>query len=196
MWFFSRPTANAPKTRSKRNSGGAKRPNSARLGLEPLEDRTLLSTGWIATGSGQFLNNLTSIATDSVGDTYVAVMVESTATFGPNITLTGSYFGCVAKLDPNGNWLWATNLGNNAKPENGALAVDNSGNVYVMGQYGRFVDKLSSNGNLIWSIQTGANGYGEGGGLVLDSSGNIYIAGSFANTVSFVRNSTYQQGKL
>ena len=204
MRFFSRPHTNALRTRSKPRSLCTRQPYSALPSLECLEDRSLPSTGWIATGSGQNLNNLTSIATDPAGDTYVAVMAQGNATFGPNITLTGNSngYGCVAKLDPTGNWLWATKLSDSANLGNGTLAVDSSGNVYVAGYFSGtgtfgpttltsaggldiFVSKLGSSGNFIWSMRIGGTGTDESGGLALDGSGNLYVAGSFSNSVSF-----------
>ncbi|HLN29733.1 MAG TPA: SBBP repeat-containing protein [Gemmataceae bacterium] len=174
---------------------------------------TQLATGWIATASGptQGGGGGGMVATDSAGDTYFAVNATGTATFGSNISMTGTNYSCVGELNSSGNWLWVTQLPNNARFYGGALggglAVDSSGDpyngdVYVAGFFAGtatfgstiltsagasniFVSQLNSSGGFNWTIQIGGTGYDLSHGLALDGSGNLYVTGGFQNTVSF-----------
>lgn len=148
------------------------------------------------------------VALDPSGNVYVTGSFAGTAifgaTFGPAITLTSNGFSDVylAKLDGNGNFAWARQMGTNA-PENGneeggtKLAFDPAGNVYTTGLlllsdavrgWTAFVSKHDADGNLQWLKKVGAPTYGNpafGAGLAVDASGNAYLAGNFYGKVDF-----------
>lgn len=136
--------------------------------------------------------------------------------FGGNISfgdkeLNHSYYrkgGVVAKLDLNGNWLWASQAGQfSSSMFPSAITSDNDGNYYITGgfedgliiskdtlkSYGHsksavFVAKLDSDGNWLWAIQSGISSWGEfcgGRDITTDEEGNVYIVGNFYDTISF-----------
>ncbi len=151
----------------------------------------------------------TSIATDSQGNQYVTGYFMGTSTFGSQtLTAGGSTDLFVAKLDPNGNWLWVVQAGG-ANGNGGCwgrgIAVDGAGNAYVTGQFHAtyntpvtfgshtltsahgdiFVAKLDTNGNWLWAVRAGGSGPDEGFGIALDGAGNAYVTGVFAGAANF-----------
>jgi len=106
---------------------------------------------------------------------------------------------------------YATYLGGSMTDYGGALAVDDSGNVYVTGStYSRdfptvnpyqglfegmadvFVTKLSSSGNaLIYSTYLGGNLNDHGYGIAVDGEGNAYVVGS-TGSINFPMKNAYQ----
>ena len=144
------------------------------------------------------------IAIDSSGNSYVTGYFRGTASFG-NTTLTSSGQDdiFVAKLDSNGNWLWAKKAGGTNNDEGRSIAIDSSGNSYVTGyfysvtasfgsitltssgSYDIFVAKLDSSGNWLWVKQAGGNYWDMGYSIAIDSSGNSYVTGYFEGTASF-----------
>ncbi len=139
------------------------------------------------------------IAVDGAGNAYVTGYFQGAATFGSQ-TLTASGKDIfVAKLSPNGNWLWAVKAGGTHDDEGHGIAVDGAGNTYVTGFFngaatfgyftltrgGPFVAKLNPDGTWVWAINTEGTGAGNGTGITLDGAGNIYVTGYFTGTVIF-----------
>lgn len=145
------------------------------------------------------------IATDGNGNSYVAGTFQGLGTFG-NITLTsaGEDDVFIAKLDSNGNFLWAERAGGNSYDGVRAIAVDGSGNAYVTGYYSgtavfgnttlegwgmsgdMFIAKLDMDGNFLWAVGAGsADGDENGNGIALDADANVYVTGSFGGDISF-----------
>jgi hypothetical protein len=139
------------------------------------------------------------LAVDVMGNAYVVGI--SDGTWGSPVSPhNGGYDAFVAKLDPNGNLIWNTFLGNgtgNLGTGAAAVAVDVIGNVYVTGfsnatwgspiqTFGgvndAFAAKLDSSGNLIWSTFLGGGPDDSGTGIAVDGSGSVYIAGYSSGT--------------
>jgi len=122
--------------------------------------------------------------------------------------LNGDVF--VSKLDNNGNFIWAKNLGGINHDDAKAIAVDGVGNVYITGifqgtadfdpsanvanlvngspgtYYDIFVCKLDTNANYMWAKSFGSTNKDDYGfGIAVDSSGNVYSTGTFQATVDF-----------
>ena len=145
-----------------------------------------------------------SIATDSFGNSYITGYFSSApASFGTiNLTSSGSADIFVAKLDSNGNWLWAKQAGGIYDDEGRGIAIDSYGNSYVTGAFARtvsfgtttltssgyvdiFVAKLDSDGNWLWAKQAGGTGFDFGYGIATKSSGYSHVTGKFQGTASF-----------
>jgi len=158
---------------------------------------------WAQKAGGTDWDKGISIATDFSGNSYVTGFFKGIASFG-NITLESSGYNdiFVAKLDSNGNWLWAKKTGGTDWDEGHDIAVDSSGNSYVTGYFAEFasfgnitisssgnadifVAKLDSSGNWLWAKQAGGTGTDYGHGITIDSSGNSYVTGCFSGTASF-----------
>jgi hypothetical protein len=152
-----------------------------------------------------------SIALDTSGNVYTLGYFEGTVDFDPgvgtaNLTSAGSYDIFVQKLDPNGNFLWAKQLGGINYDQGLSIVTDVSNNVYTTGMfsgtadfdpgagtanltsagdYDIFIQKLDANGDFIWVKQMGGTGWDTGNSIAVDTSGNVYTTGYFYGTADF-----------
>ena len=158
---------------------------------------------WAARTTGAGYEVSTGLAVDGNDNLYLAGYFESpTAAFGTiALTNNGAYDAFVAKLDINGMWQWAHNMGGHTYDGSNGVAVDSSGNVYVSGSFegnpvsfgatilqsvganDLFVAKLNPAGT--WQWATSAGGSGRDGGVgVVDPIGNVYVTGGFQGLVA------------
>jgi hypothetical protein len=153
-----------------------------------------------------------AMTVDGAGNVYTTGSFEGMMDFDPG---AGTYqitpFGSggtdvfVSKLNTNGVFAWAVNLGGIGSEVGYGICTDALSNVYVTGYFedvadldpgagtftlqsagveDAFVCKLDPNGSFIWAKQFGATGVQNGYGLVTDGA-NLYITGDFQNTVDF-----------
>jgi hypothetical protein len=131
-------------------------------------------------GPGNDVDLVRDIATDSSGNVYVTGLSVGSGTDRDFATI---------KYDTNGNQLWVTRYNG---PENNldepyALAIDNSGNVYVTG-WTYYADtssdtvtiKYDTNGNQLWMERYNGPGddyFDKGNDVGVDNSGNVYVTG-------------------
>ncbi len=151
-----------------------------------------------------------SISVDASGNLYIAGTIQGgTANFASNGSVysltpqnTNSSAGdaFVAKLDNNGNLVWATDLGGTGNTLASGVAVDSAGNVDVAGSFtgtanfgtgnttvsltssggtDAYLAQLNATGNLVWAQNWGTTGNDAAQAIAVDTSGNIYLAGSF-----------------
>jgi uncharacterized delta-60 repeat protein len=120
-----------------------------------------------------------SLVVDSSGNVFVTGYSDGNWT---------DYDYATIKYSPDGNQLWVARYNG---PGNGydiatAMAIDNSGNVYVTGYssstsygYDYATIKYSSNGNQLWVARYNgdANLNDRASALAVDSSGNVYVTG-------------------
>ncbi|MDD3633052.1 MAG: SBBP repeat-containing protein [Candidatus Cloacimonetes bacterium] len=158
---------------------------------------------WAQRAGGIYWDQGYSIAIDFSGNSYVTGFFYGTSSFG-NITLTsgGGNDIFVAKLDSDGNWIWAQKAGGTDYDEGRDIAIDSSGNSYVTGYFREtasfgsinltssgnqdiFVAKLTSDSSWLEAEQAGGTDYDYGCGIATDSSGNSYVTGYFAGSTSF-----------
>ncbi len=165
-------------------------------------------------GTGQERGH--SVAVDASGNVYTIGNFGGTTDFDPgsgvfNLSATnGAVF--ISKLDANGNFIWAKQLGNGATSIQGySLALDNNGNVYTTGTYRGigdfdpgggvfnltsagngdvFISKLDVNGNFVWAKSMGgpnttASQHDRGWCITVDNLGNVYTTGDFDGTGDF-----------
>jgi len=143
------------------------------------------------------------IAVDANGNSYVTGYFWGNATFGTTtLTCSGNFGIFVAKMDINGNWLWAKQTGGTNTDLGQSIAVDANGNSYVTGyfwgnatfgtttltssgQYDIFVAKMDSNGNWLWAKQAGGTSYDDGYSIAVDDNGNSYVTGYFYGSATF-----------
>jgi len=195
---------------------------SRRAVIEPLEERTVLSGGWLANtfpSDGFSSAEGRSVALDDGGNVYVAGSFNGTENFTPaadgGVSLTtesdyGSDDLFVAKLNPEGGFLWARPMGGPGLEHHPVMVVSPSGDVYVAGSFcgtaafggnqltsaggdDIFVTKLDTYGNFQWALRAGGpetvpSPYGRDDdhvrGIAVGSDG-VYIAGAFRGSADF-----------
>ncbi|HRN40472.1 MAG TPA: PKD domain-containing protein [Vicingus sp.] len=156
-----------------------------------------------------------SIVVDNLGNVYITANFLGTVDFDPgagvyNLTDVGSGDIFILKLDSNGDFVWAKQMGANYGDYGYSIAVDNLGNVYTTGAFHLTVDfdpgpgtfnlsatggssggtdifilKLSSSGSFVWAKRIGGIDNDGGCSITIDDFGNVYTTGSFTGNVDF-----------
>jgi hypothetical protein len=150
-----------------------------------------------------------TVAADGAGNAYVAgaFSVFNKPDFGGGSVVdpTGSYNNIiVAKLGPNGDYLWSRAFGNEKKHQlpPAGIAVDAHGNVYIAGRLAgtlsfggktlsgvagsdMYVAKLGPGGEQLWSAQFGGVADVLPNGIGVDSAGNIILGGTLTGDADF-----------
>jgi hypothetical protein len=101
-----------------------------------------------------------SIRLDASGNIHATGSFRSTPDFDPgpgvfNLTSKGGDDAFILKLDPQGNFVWATKLGGSSDDQGNSIVLDGSGNFYTLGAFKTTADfdpgagtfNLSSAGN-------------------------------------------------
>ena len=157
---------------------------------------------WVARGGGANTDYGYSIARDGSGNLYICGTYSASATFGA-ITLpySGGTDIFIAKLDPNGNWLWAVNASGTSSESARGITADAAGNCYATGVFAGsatfgpntltasaddiWVAKLNSAGGWEWTVQAGGSNTDVARGIGADALGNCYITGYFYDVATF-----------
>jgi len=165
---------------------------------------------WAKRIGGNFYQGGLSILLDASGNMYVLGYFYGAVDFDPGpaeqmLTATDQDV-FIMKLNPQGDLLWAKNVGGNGQDAGYSLLTDTLQNVCVAGFYSGtgdfdpgtgvfnltavgardiFVLKLDSYGDFQWAISVGGAGDDFGRSLDSDASGNLYITGLFYGTVDF-----------
>lgn len=158
---------------------------------------------WANNAGGYFGDKSIAIEIDDGGNSYITGDFSAIATFGSySITSNGERDVFVAKMDTDGNWLWAANAGGSGDDRGYGIALDDTSNINVTGWFRDnatfgsfsltsngeddiFVAKLDTDGNWLWVNQVGAFGYDRGTAIVTGNNDNIYVTGYFRDTVNF-----------
>lgn len=158
---------------------------------------------WARRAGGLDYDAALSLDVDTNGNCYITGWFSATADFGStNLTSTGGWDIFTAKLDTDGNWLWAAGAGSSYNSGGLGISVDNFGNSYITGTYEDtimvgsdslscsgyndvFVAKLDTNGNWLWAKRAGGTGNEVSSGAIVDNSGNCYVSGYFNGTADF-----------
>ncbi|MFZ1330682.1 MAG: SBBP repeat-containing protein [Flavobacteriales bacterium] len=153
----------------------------------------------------------TAITVDGSDNVYSTGQFQTTADFDPgpgvyNLSTTTAYQVFVSKLDAQGDFVWAVELGGPQGDYPNDITIDPSGNVILSGTFGAtadmdpgagtfnltsmgssdvFVCKLDPDGNFIWAVGLGGINYDYPTSLDVDVNGNIYVTGLFRDTVDF-----------
>ncbi|CAN5227524.1 hypothetical protein BH09BAC5_BH09BAC5_01390 [soil metagenome] len=146
----------------------------------------------------------TTIATDSIGNSYITGSFSSpSVTFG-SITLTNDSSIAdifVVKYDSSGNVVWAKTNGGISVSVGVDISIDEQGNSYVLGlftsptaRFGTntltntnnssrdiFIAKYDPLGNVVWAKSFGGISYEIGVSISLDGRGNLFIVGNFSS---------------
>lgn len=166
---------------------------------------------WAKQMGGASWDKGTSIVIDKNRNIYTTGTFQGSANFDPSLTnytisALGSQDVYIQKLDENGNFLWAKQIGGSPMENGSSIGVDTNGNVYVSGgfegtvdfdpstitynltsagNYDIFIQKLDENGNFLWVKQIGGVYTEHLGATILDVNGNIFTIGWFEGVVDF-----------
>lgn len=152
-----------------------------------------------------------AIATDSDGNVFLAGDFDGGGDFDPGpgvqtLISEGSFDAFAAKLDPNGDFVWAHSWGSTGFDAANGIAVDAQGNAVVGGMFGGacdfdpgagttqltaqgafdvFVSQLQPNGDFNWVSDVTGAGQNFANSVAVNATGDIFVAGSFSNTADF-----------
>lgn len=171
---------------------------------------------WAKRIGGINLDAGNGIALDFSGNIFIMGFFQGAVDFDPgagvsNLTTNaGSADIFISKLDSNGDFLWAKNMGGMGTGVFGySLTLDANNNIYAAGAfigavdfdpgpgtinltstgsgntYDIFVTKLDNSGNFIWAKSAGGASDDYGYSVSIDSSYNVYTTGYFAGVVDF-----------
>jgi len=158
---------------------------------------------WAERAGGTGTSSAFSITTDSEENSYITGWFTGVMSFGDTVLESGGVFDIfVAKMDSNGEWLWAKRAGGTYEASGNAITLDSHGNVYVTGQYGGvgdfgdfeltavggteiFVAKLDSDGNWLWASRAGDYGTIMGYGITVDGNEDIIVIGEIYGSADF-----------
>ena len=156
-----------------------------------------------------------SISIDDSGNVYTTGYFSGTADFDPspsiyNLTSAGFADIYVSKLNTNGDFIWAKQIGGTFVDKAYSITLDDSGNVYTTGIFSLTVDfdpgsgvynliapggcstssdificKINNSGGFVWAKQMGGIGFEQGNSIAIDNLGNVYSSGFFRETADF-----------
>lgn len=143
------------------------------------------------------------IAVDNSGNVIITGNFYNTAGFGTySVTSSGLQDAYVAKLDTNGNWLWASRAGGVQDDFGSGITTDATGNCYVTGTFlnvadfgttsltsggfrDAFVAKLNMNGTWQWAVRGSGTNEETGTGITWSNSYGLFVTGSFFSDLTF-----------
>ena len=174
--------------------------NSDILTVEPIGSGG--SNGFIAKydSQGQFVwakrmdGSALGLEVDSSGNLYVGGGFSNSANFGSyTLNSLGGSDQFAAKLDPIGNYLWATNWGTTDPELFSDMVLDQDSNLTIAGRSQPSgpsttpgvtqLRQLNSQGQVVWTGNFSAPTRAVTTSLAFDASGDIYWAGSFKESV-------------
>lgn len=154
---------------------------------------------WADNAGGLYDDCSYDVASDNDGNSYITGEFRNTATFGSIELVSQGYVDVfIAKLDSNGNWLWAICAEGTETEKGYGISVDSAGNSYIIGNFQGtaafgtysitsvdnndvFIAKADSDGNWLWAKRCGASW---GNSIATDEDGTCYITGYFSITSS------------
>lgn len=165
--------------------------------------------GYAIGGAGSDVG--TGVTTDMNGDVihvgnFSGTMDADPGTGTTNLISNGGVDISICKYDPDGNLIWAKNIGGALNEESWGIATASDGSIYVSGGYRGTADfdpgtgtqnetvvgdldifllKLDANGDFQW-VYTAGSVQGElARDVEVDHNDDVYLTGSFRNTVDF-----------
>lgn len=167
---------------------------------------------WAYRMAGEMNRHANSMLVDPAGNIYMIGAFTGSLDFDPHslnvFTLTsasGSVTDAfVLKLDPNGQFLWAVQVGGAGSDNGSCIQLDDQGNITIAGTFSGTVDfdpgpgtynlstnegvfllSLSPSGNFIRAADFETVGTQENPSISIDQLGNTYVTGSFTGQADF-----------
>ncbi|MDT0559180.1 T9SS type A sorting domain-containing protein [Ichthyenterobacterium sp. W332] len=151
------------------------------------------------------------LVVDSFDNVILGFSLNGTVDLDPgpdvqNFTANGTNDIVIVKLDSEGNFVEANQIGGSNLDTVNAISIDDDGSIYATGLFSETVDfnpnvgtanltvfgsrdiyvlKLDSNLEFVWVKQFGGTGFDYSDFLVIDDNGGIYFAGEFSGVADF-----------
>ncbi len=166
---------------------------------------------WMKTLGSSSIEQGAAIATDPAGNVYITGLFRKVMDFDfgtgtHTMTPVGAKDVFIEKMNTNGDFQWAIQVGGSLDEYASEIDVDANGNVYTIGTFKTtvdfdpgagdvsitsrgqsdiFIQKLNTNGEFVWvnTIEGTANNIGKS--VKVDNQGNVYTVGLFAGMVDF-----------
>jgi hypothetical protein len=142
----------------------------------------------------------TKVAVDAAGNVYVRGAFSMNMTIGTSTLVSaGQSDMFIAKFDNAGALTWVQQAGGTGAEDEGGVAVDQVGNVYVTGGFGSspmnfgstsltnagswdaYIAKYSSSGAVQWARRAGGTELDFYWDVALEGQGNVYAAGALSS---------------
>ena len=167
---------------------------------------------WAVRAGGPYADNGRDVAVDIAGNAYLTGEFGGNADFGTNtIGSWGDYDVFAAKLDPNGNWLWACRAGGGGTDGGRGIDVNSAGKPFLTGyvegsasfglytltsagSYDIFAARLDTAGNWLGAVLAGGTGSDYGENVAMDGVGNAYLTGNYSGSSAFGTNTLTSSG--
>jgi hypothetical protein len=167
-----------------------------------------------STGAG-YLDIATGLVVDDSGNSYTVGTFMSQTDFDPglgvfNLTPNGAEDIFIQKLNSNGQFVWAIQIGGNGPNEDdhaAEICLDHNNNLLITGNFSGagdfdpssnnfilnsnsiyadcFVAKYTNNGGLIWAKSIGGGNIDAGRSIAVFSNNDVVISGQFFGPVDF-----------
>ncbi|MEO1973055.1 MAG: SBBP repeat-containing protein, partial [Pirellulaceae bacterium] len=153
-----------------------------------------LAPGFAIGIGGAGYDRLWGMTGDADGNTYITGMFSNTAAFnGINLTSQGETDGFIAKVNSDGDTIWARRFGGTGDDRGYTIDVDAAGNVYIAGAFTGTADfggvnltstggvdslvaKIDQAGNFVWTRAVGGSeDDGANPRVRVDELGNVFI---------------------
>lgn len=173
------------------------------------------NTIWAKSFGGISHDKSYGVATDTIGNIFIAGRFYSDTIIFATDTLTniGGYDMFIAKLDSDGNVLWARREGGSVHDYINNITTDVLGNVYITGYFYNvseliigsdtlvykgggdiFLAKFDTDGNPLWANSAGGVSEDKAYSISTDEYCNVFITGKFGLTAMFNDSSITTKG--
>ena len=136
--------------------------------------------------------------------------VTQTGTFGPfSLSSNGEWDAFIFKMDKDGNWLWAENIGSNKTDRANSIAIDVCDDIYITGEYRNpmvfaganasngtdtlshkqkrdvFVAKMNNQGQWKWAKRARSQGTDKPYQMSVDKNKQVFLGGTVKGEMTF-----------
>jgi hypothetical protein len=159
------------------------------------------------------------IAIDHFSNIYVTGGFQNTGNYGPlSLTSNGEWDAFIFKMDKDGNYLWARNVGSNKTDRGNGIAIDDQDNIYISGEYRNpmifsganasngtdtlshakkrdvFVAKITTNGDWVWAKRARSKGTDKPYQMSVDKNMQVFISGMCGDSMKFTNSMVVSNG--
>ena len=150
------------------------------------------------------------LAIDEFSNIYVVGGFENTGSYGPfSVTSNGDWDAFLFKMDKDGNWIWAKNIGSNKSDRANSIAIDICNDIYITGEYRNpmvfpganasngtdtlshkqkrdvFVAKMNNQGEWKWAKRARSEGTDKPYQMSVDANKQVFLGGTVRGEMTF-----------